>query len=133
MPCSVVVGHQCFRGPCCFHLQGEVAGIRVSHINTDSQSGLVLSPYLGLRPFFCFITESFGLLCHEAPSLMGGRVCRLKGHNPYLCRKHVCIFFFSFSSFVCVCVCTQINNFVFSKFLYTCQACQFGHNAADYS
>jgi len=25
-PCSVVVGYQCLRGPCCLHLQGEVAG-----------------------------------------------------------------------------------------------------------
>jgi hypothetical protein len=24
--CSVVVGYQCFRGPCCLHLQGEVTG-----------------------------------------------------------------------------------------------------------
>jgi hypothetical protein len=24
MPCNVVVGYQCFRGPCCLHLQGEV-------------------------------------------------------------------------------------------------------------
>jgi len=23
MPCSVVVGYQCFRGPCCCHLQGQ--------------------------------------------------------------------------------------------------------------
>jgi len=23
-PCSVVVGYQCFRGPCSLHLQGEV-------------------------------------------------------------------------------------------------------------
>jgi hypothetical protein len=23
--CRVVVGYQCFRGPCCLHLQGEVA------------------------------------------------------------------------------------------------------------
>jgi hypothetical protein len=26
-PCSVVVGHQQFRCPCCLHLQGEVAGM----------------------------------------------------------------------------------------------------------
>jgi len=26
MPCSVAVGYQCFRGPHCFHLQGEVSG-----------------------------------------------------------------------------------------------------------
>jgi hypothetical protein len=26
MPCSVVVGYQCFRGPCCLYLQGEVSG-----------------------------------------------------------------------------------------------------------
>jgi hypothetical protein len=24
MPCSDVVGYQCFGGPCCLHLQGEV-------------------------------------------------------------------------------------------------------------
>jgi hypothetical protein len=24
VPCSVVVGYQCFRGPCCLHLQDEV-------------------------------------------------------------------------------------------------------------
>jgi hypothetical protein len=23
-PCSVVVGYQCLRGPCCLHLQGEM-------------------------------------------------------------------------------------------------------------
>jgi len=22
--CSIVVGHKCFKGPCCLHLQGEV-------------------------------------------------------------------------------------------------------------
>jgi len=27
-PCSVVVVHQSFRGPCCLHLQGEVTGDR---------------------------------------------------------------------------------------------------------
>jgi hypothetical protein len=26
MPSSVVVGYQCFRGPCCLHLQVEVTG-----------------------------------------------------------------------------------------------------------
>jgi hypothetical protein len=26
-PCSVVVGYQRFRGPCCIHLQGDVAGM----------------------------------------------------------------------------------------------------------
>jgi hypothetical protein len=25
MPCSVVLGYQCFRHPCCLHLQGKVA------------------------------------------------------------------------------------------------------------
>jgi hypothetical protein len=24
MPCNAVVGYQCFRGPCCLHLQSEV-------------------------------------------------------------------------------------------------------------
>jgi hypothetical protein len=24
--CSVVIGYQCFGGPCCYHLQGEVNG-----------------------------------------------------------------------------------------------------------
>jgi hypothetical protein len=27
MPCSVMVGYQHFRGPCCLHVQGEVAGM----------------------------------------------------------------------------------------------------------
>jgi hypothetical protein len=27
MLCSVAVGYQCFRGPCCLHLQGEVTTI----------------------------------------------------------------------------------------------------------
>jgi hypothetical protein len=26
MLCSVAVGYQCFGGPCCLHLQGEVHG-----------------------------------------------------------------------------------------------------------
>jgi hypothetical protein len=26
-PCNVVVGYKTFRGPCCLHLQGEVAGM----------------------------------------------------------------------------------------------------------
>jgi hypothetical protein len=26
-PCSVVVGYQRFRGPCCLHLQGEVVSV----------------------------------------------------------------------------------------------------------
>jgi hypothetical protein len=25
--CCVVVGYQCFRGPCCFHLQGKVKSL----------------------------------------------------------------------------------------------------------
>jgi hypothetical protein len=28
MLCSVVVGYQFFRGPCCLNLQGEVCGAR---------------------------------------------------------------------------------------------------------
>jgi len=28
--CSIVVGYQCFRGPCCFHLQGEVFKLEVA-------------------------------------------------------------------------------------------------------
>jgi len=27
IPCNVVVGYHCFRGPCCFHRQGEVEDI----------------------------------------------------------------------------------------------------------
>jgi hypothetical protein len=27
MLCSVVVGYQCFRGPCCLHLLGNVTGM----------------------------------------------------------------------------------------------------------
>jgi len=26
MPCSIAVGYQHFRGPCCLHLQGEATG-----------------------------------------------------------------------------------------------------------
>jgi len=26
--CSVAIGHQCFKGSCCLHLQGGVAGAR---------------------------------------------------------------------------------------------------------
>jgi hypothetical protein len=33
-PCSVVVGYQDFGGPCCFHLQGEVAGVGENGIDT---------------------------------------------------------------------------------------------------
>jgi len=28
MPCSVAVGHCCFGGPCCLHLEGEVTAAR---------------------------------------------------------------------------------------------------------
>jgi hypothetical protein len=32
--CSVVVGYQHFRGPCCLHLQSEVAGMGENGIDT---------------------------------------------------------------------------------------------------
>jgi len=34
MPCSFVVGYQCFRGLCCFHLQSEVP--RMGKDGTDT-------------------------------------------------------------------------------------------------
>jgi hypothetical protein len=34
MLCNVVVGYQHFRGPCCLCLQGEVAGVGESGIDT---------------------------------------------------------------------------------------------------
>jgi hypothetical protein len=33
LPCSVMVGHQCFRGPCCLCPQGEVAGVGENDID----------------------------------------------------------------------------------------------------
>jgi hypothetical protein len=33
--CSDVVGYQCFSGPCCLCLQGEVNGCRIGYIATD--------------------------------------------------------------------------------------------------
>jgi len=32
-PCSVIVGYQHFRSPCCLHLQGEVAGMGENSID----------------------------------------------------------------------------------------------------
>jgi hypothetical protein len=37
VPCNVVVGYESFRGPCCHHLQGEVAGSQ-NHFITDGWS-----------------------------------------------------------------------------------------------
>jgi hypothetical protein len=37
-PCSVVVGYKRFTGPCCLHLEGEVAGMRENGI--DNRPGL---------------------------------------------------------------------------------------------
>jgi len=40
--CSDVVGYQCFRGPCCFHLQGEVNHTGKGGIGTGRREYLVI-------------------------------------------------------------------------------------------
>jgi len=110
MPCTVAVGYQRFRGPCCLHLQGEVAKIRVlptdrhTDRQTDRQS-VSLSIHLGFEPLsrthghILALQKKVLVLCHEAPSLMGGQVCHVKGHSSqslsvlYIC---VCVFGYSF-------------------------------------
>jgi hypothetical protein len=39
-----VVGYQCFRAPCCFHLQGEVSGARNQLLDPPSGATLILFP-----------------------------------------------------------------------------------------
>jgi hypothetical protein len=36
--CSVPVGYQHFRGPCCLHLQGEVIGITTQKVSSQDAS-----------------------------------------------------------------------------------------------
>jgi len=46
MPCSVVVGYQCSRGPCCCHLQDETDGGSMDLWNV----GILLQCYMASQP-----------------------------------------------------------------------------------
>jgi len=37
IPCSDVVGYQCFRGPCCLHFQSEVNGTEKEGVATGRE------------------------------------------------------------------------------------------------
>jgi hypothetical protein len=41
MPCSVAIGYQCFGGPCCLHLQGEVNGTGKGGMDMDMEFGRI--------------------------------------------------------------------------------------------
>jgi len=43
IPCSVVVGYQCFGGTCCLHLQGEVNGTGKIGIGIEYKRGQSLA------------------------------------------------------------------------------------------
>jgi len=38
-PCNDVIGYQCFRGPCCFHVQGEETGSWKGHRTGSIRGG----------------------------------------------------------------------------------------------
>jgi len=48
MLCGIVVGYQCFSGPCCLHLQGEVTG--------NPSLNLLFDP--GIEPLLELMTRS---------------------------------------------------------------------------
>jgi hypothetical protein len=59
-PCNVVVGYQCFRGPCCLHLQGEV-GIPPQHYTASQPRRPRLEIYnlfLHMASFLIYSTVS---------------------------------------------------------------------------
>jgi hypothetical protein len=60
MPCSVVVGYQRFGGPCCFHLQGEVAGMGENDIDIVPDWRKAAGAMEGMirQPVYCWFTFS---------------------------------------------------------------------------
>jgi len=93
--CSFVVGYQRFGGPCCLHLHGRVAGVRlrvrvrVIILLTVSQSiSLGFEPLLGLMAIRLLHKRVFDFVFRGVSSVTGGRVCHAKSQNPCLCHMY---------------------------------------------
>jgi hypothetical protein len=56
-PCSLVVGNQCFRGPCSLHLQGEVKSAGKEYKKGYSPCGPIIS---GGRTVILAVGEQYG-------------------------------------------------------------------------
>jgi hypothetical protein len=128
--CSVVIGYQRFRGPCCLHLRGEVAGMGKNGIDIGpvwrgavsreivTRFRFLLTvihcwlraPFLGLMAI-CLLHQRLFCFCLGASSLTGGRVCHVKCHSLCLCL--VCDFLlFNFYFFI-------LFIYLFSENIYT--------------